>query len=129
MGQNNKMRWNCEKDGCFNAKCRPKIEVFANCFPGQICFGDMDAIVEINGNFLILEWKSYTTELPVGQQILFKRLTAKGRKTVVVVAHGNAETMEIDQIQVWSDGRSSGWESCSLELLKTRISEWAKRAK
>ena len=54
----NPLRWDCEKRGCFNIKRRPKIEVFHKCFPGNINFGDVDGIVEINGRGLMLEWKS-----------------------------------------------------------------------
>ena len=50
-GGYNPMRWDCEKSGCFNVKCRPKIEVFAECFPGRINFGDMDGRVELGGYF------------------------------------------------------------------------------
>ena len=32
----NPMRWDCERDGCFNVLRRPKIEVFADCFPRRI---------------------------------------------------------------------------------------------
>ena len=31
----NPLRWDCERQGCFNLKRRPKIEVFADCFPGR----------------------------------------------------------------------------------------------
>jgi len=50
----NPLRWDCQKRGCFNLKRRPKIEIFAECFPGRINFGDVDGIVEINGNALLL---------------------------------------------------------------------------
>jgi metallo-beta-lactamase family protein len=53
----NPMRWDCAEQGCFNHKKRPKIELFADCLPGRIAFSDIDAIAEINGNLLLLEWK------------------------------------------------------------------------
>ena len=28
----NPLRWDCEKSGCFNIKCRPKLEQFAGVF-------------------------------------------------------------------------------------------------
>ena len=91
----NPMRWNCDKRGCFNVKRRPKIEMFHDCFPGKISFGDVDAIVEINGKGLMLEWKSDTTDLPMGQQIMYRRLTKTEQLTVIILC-GNAETMEIN---------------------------------
>ena len=39
----NPLRWDCAKRGCFNEKKRPKIEVFAECFPGRISFGKIIA--------------------------------------------------------------------------------------
>ena len=53
----NPMRWDCDTDGCFNVKRRPKIEMFADCFPRRINFGDVDGLVEIGGRFCLLEWK------------------------------------------------------------------------
>lgn len=55
----NPMQWNCERQGCFNVKKRPKIEMFADCLPRKISFSDIDGIVEINGNLLLLEWKDH----------------------------------------------------------------------
>ena len=40
----NPLRWDCQKQGCFNKKKRPKIEEFAECLPGKISFGDIDGI-------------------------------------------------------------------------------------
>lgn len=86
-----KMRWDCERLGCFNVKARPKIELFDRCFPGKIGFGDVDAMVEINAHFLFLEWKRVGQRLPAGQRIAYERLTAGGN-AVVVVVEGDAET-------------------------------------
>ena len=66
----NPLRWDCDHQGCFNKLKRPKIEVFADCFPGRINFGDVDGIVEINGYLLILEWKPERIELSRGQGIM-----------------------------------------------------------
>ena len=40
----NPLRWDCATRGCFNQKCRPKIELFAGCFPDRMSFGDVDAM-------------------------------------------------------------------------------------
>jgi hypothetical protein len=88
-----KLRWNCEKQGCFNRVKRPKIEVFDDCLPGKIEFGDVDAIVEIKGRALILEWKP-SQEIGKGQQIMWTRLTRDKVLTAFVVA-GDAETMDV----------------------------------
>lgn len=43
----NPLRWDCVSRGCFNRLCRPKIELFAACFPGRIAMSDIDATVEV----------------------------------------------------------------------------------
>ncbi len=120
----NPMRYDCEKSGCFNHKRRPKIEVFSDCFPGKISFGDVDAEVEINGYSLRLEWKSHTGDLPRGQSIMFERKTRYGIDTVICVC-GDAETMAVSQIGMFWQGRWNGWQNADLEHLKQRIEGWA----
>ena len=89
----NPMRWDCERDGCFNKKLRPKIEVFCECFPGRGSFGDVDGLVEINSHFCLLEWKTGNTIwLPRGQELCYERFS-KVPWNVVLVAGGNAETI------------------------------------
>ncbi len=70
------MRWDCGKRGCYNVKHRPKIEEFAECFPGKISMGDVDGLVEINGHFLLLEWKSVSKDLGYGQRKTYEQITA-----------------------------------------------------
>ena len=120
----NPMRWDCSTQGCFNKKCRPKIEVFAECFPRNINFSDIDGIVEINGNFLLLEWKSYAGNIPTGQKIMFSRMTQDNRFTVFIIC-GDAETMSITDLSVIWGGKQQPWARCTLEQLKERMTKWA----
>jgi hypothetical protein len=122
----NPLRWDCEKQGCFNKKKRPKIEVFAECLPGKIAFSDVDAIVEVNSNFLLQEWKEYP-DIPTGQKIMYERLTAGGKFAVFLV-HGSAETMEIHSMGVFWNGNFKGWKASSLSKLKARVRDWAQWA-
>lgn len=126
----NPLRWDCEKQGCFNQVCRPKIEVFADCFPGRINFGDIDGIVEINGNGLILEWKSVPKDIPVGQDIMYSRFCKNNITTLVVV--GNAQTMEVSHYGLYYNGKRypvQGYKETDLETIKQKIRAWAGRAK
>lgn len=126
----NPLRWDCEKLGCFNKKRRPKIEVFAGCFPGRINFGDIDGIVEISGNALILEWKSQNRDLPLGQRIMYRNMTSGGPITVMVII-GDPETMEITHYCVFWGGRQSpanGYRAISLEEIKEKMARWAQWA-
>jgi hypothetical protein len=122
----NPMRWDCAKRGCFNIKKRPKIELLADCLPGQIAFGDVDGIVEINGNLLLLEWKEHQ-RLSQGQRILFERMTRLCPATVLVV-EGDAETMVVNSIRTVRRGRIEGAESADLDELRRRIRAWSEGA-
>ena len=120
----NPMRWDCITKGCFNVKRRPKIEIFSDCFPGRIGMGDVDGLVEINGRFLLLEWKTESTNLPTGQRILYERLTQKDGFAVIVVV-GDAETMEVSQLCWFVQGRQTPWLNATMETVKQRIKGWA----
>ena len=119
----NPMRWDCATQGCFNLKKRPKIERFADCLPGRIAFSDIDAIVEIGGNLLLLEWKDHP-HVSTGQRVLFERLTRLCPATVLVV-EGDAEHMEIVAVTTVWQGAFSAAEQEDLEGLRTRIKQWA----
>lgn len=122
------MRWDCEKQGCFNIKRRPKIEVFYDCFPGNISFGDVDGIVEINGHGLMLEWKTDTKKPTMGQRIMYERLTRNKLITVFLVV-GNAETMEISHLGIFYEGKQSELINSNLEEVKLKIKNWVSWAK
>lgn len=124
----NVLRWDCEKQGCFNKKCRPKIELFAQCFPRTIQMSDIDGEVELNGRWLRLEWKFPGREMSAsgGQAINYKRLT-KGKKHAVIVVYGNAEQMTVDRVDVWWDGElTKDYRKVRvLEELQEMIVRWA----
>jgi len=123
----NPMRWDCNKGGagmnCFNKKRRPKIEIFAECFPGLISFGDIDGIVEINGQGLLLEWKSDLMNLPRGQYIMYRNLTTTGYLSVIVVI-GNAETMEISHMGQFYLGSETPLKEATIDDVKDKIKWW-----
>lgn len=124
----NPLKWDCEKQGCFNLKKRPKIEQFHECFPGNINFGDVDGIVEINGKALMLEWKpSGQHSVKKGQQIMYERLTKAAPLSVVCVS-GNPETMEIEGFWGYKDGECSEFKPASIDDLKRYIRHWVRRA-
>ena len=122
----NPMNWVCISQGCFNKKKRPKIEVFADCFPGAISFSDIDAIVERRGHFLLMEWKGDGVLFNAngGQSRMFNAMTIHENFTVFVVS-GDAETMTI-----------SGWFEIvgavqgdfiygNIDDLIARVSQWS----
>ena len=126
----NPMGWDCEKSGCFNKERRPKIEIFCDCFPGKINFGDVDGIVEINGRGLMLEWKTSMKKLtfPIGQKIMYERLTS-GRKLTVLGIIGDAKTMVCSKYCIFWDGKQGQWIDSDLKEIKNRIKQWVEWAK
>lgn len=125
---NNKLRWQCDKQGCFNTKKRPKLEVFYDLLPGKIAIGDIDGIVEINSKFLILEYKGYGVPLPKGQQIMYERLTKIAPFTVIVVA-GDCETMETKEYFIYYNGACGKTKQTNLGGLRDLVGRWVSWAK
>lgn len=123
----NAMKWDCKTDGCFNRMKRPKIEVFAGCFPGNMNFGDVDAIIEIGGRGLVLEWKNRPGALQDGQRIMWSRLT-RGCALTVLCAAGDAESMTVTHRALFWDGRWFSWREADLAGLKASAWRWAKWA-
>ena len=128
--QKNKLRWNCEQQGCFNQKLRPKLEFLNDAFGGKIAFGDIDGVVEVNNRFLFLEWKCIGGKpaISFGQDLLYRNLSSRDGICVIVVS-GSAETMEVRGVMVYQGGACGEWLKIDLAGLKNRIGAWYARAK
>lgn len=124
----NPLRWDCAARGCFNAKKRPKIELFAECFPGRINFGDVDGVVEMHGHALFLEWKEGPQSFGVGQRLTWERLTRAGTQTVVCVA-GDAEAMVVTHMAFFHGGRFFPWRPATLAAVKDAMRRWVRKVR
>jgi len=124
----NPIKWDCEKQGCWNAACRPPVHFFSDCFPRKISMSDIDGTVELEHHFLFLEWKSHMGELPLGQRLYFERLTTLHTNIVCIIVHAAHSPNDVEHIRVMHNGKLSDWESCDLEGLRERISRWAIKA-
>lgn len=118
------MRYDCDSRGCFNVEMRPKIEIFADCFPGKINFGDCDGIVGIGRRFALLEWKSPGAPIAIAQEILARDFSSLPDCTVFHV-EGDPKTMEVVRYRVYWRGKPSAWRDAGLDSLKARIKDWA----
>lgn len=67
------------------AALRRRTERFNHCFPRGISFGDIDSFVEVNGRFLVIEWKVDDQEISTGQRIALTRLAREPNVTVWVI--------------------------------------------
>jgi hypothetical protein len=124
----NPIRWKCKEHGCFNTYSRPLIELFADCFPRSISFGDGDGKVEIKGHLLFLEWKEKKCEIPVGQATMYQRVTV-GKAIGCLCAAGKVYPyMEVTHHAWFWDGHWLDWRESSLLILKERIRGWVRWA-
>jgi len=98
------MRHNCETDGCFIKVGTVDWGFLDNSFSGKIRIGDIDGIVEANGHILILEWKKPNVPTPMGQHIMFSKITERNDIEVFVV-NGNPLKNEAEHIKVYRDGK------------------------
>lgn len=92
--------------------------------------GDVDGIVELGGNFLLLEWKAPWKEECTGQRILFKRFSEREGCLVVVVT-GDAETMLVQSsARYWRGVRDPlrGFDPKSLAGVMDTLKRWAEWA-
>lgn len=131
----NPMRWKCfnedgsECDGCFNEKRRPKIEVFGECFPRNINFGDVDGQLEIGGNFLLLEWKGNDSRgLKAGQSRALKAYSALAPHNCCAVVCGDAQSMEVSKFGFFYAGKWHDYRAKSLAGVKAFFKKWAEEA-
>lgn len=126
-GGYNPIKWDCERNGCWNAACRPPIHFFCDCFPRKISMTDIDATVELNGHFLFLDWKSHPGELSTGQRIYFKRLSELSKRIVCIVVYAANNPNDVEQVKVIYDGHEGQWEPCTLDDLVERMRRWVSR--
>jgi hypothetical protein len=125
LAPNNGLRWNCRVRGCFNENCRPKLEVFAGCFPRKINFGDVDGIVELNGRFLLLEWKGPGGTVKLAQLRSYLAFTRQSDGNVVFVVGGAADTMRVSDFAIVWQGKFFPSTPGNLDDLKQRLRAWA----
>lgn len=121
----NPLLWDCDEQGCFNKLCRPKIEIFADCFPRRINFGDVDGLVELNSKGLMLEWKRVKGKIPTGQRIAHENLTKSGMFTTICVV-GDAETMKCSCYGFFHDGKWHDYREATLEDVRIFMKRWVK---
>ena len=120
----NALRWDCDKRGCFNVKKRPKIEIFGECFGRGINFGDVDGIVERRGQLLFLEWKPGRSAISTGQRLLHENMLSIPQISIVV-AYGDAETMELSEGFDLRHGKvHRKRQKADLADLKATIAKW-----
>jgi hypothetical protein len=102
------------------------FDIFNPCFENpKIKFSDLDAIVEIGGRFLVLEFKSRLASIPTGQQRMIEALS-KIECFVVLVVWGSPNQPEYWQAYHHTLPQGSEVKPCTLNQLQDFVSFWSK---
>ena len=124
--------WDCEDgENCYMEQILPNWAVFNECFlPTKIKITDIDGVVERNGSFLFIEVKQNTKNIPIGQRILFEKLThnAPHISVLLLYAQGVSKEMNIQEYAVFREGKmTQGWTPTNTEEIKDLITKWFQR--
>lgn len=91
--------------------------------PGKQGFMDVDALLEKNGHFLVLEYKPPGQGLPLGQRITLKALVKTGLFTVWIVWHQDGAALcEVAALD--SHGLTPFVASLTTSELHDKVHEW-----
>lgn len=121
------MQWVCSKNGCFNEKHRLDFAEFYEALPGKCSFTDIDAIAEVNGHALMMEWKSRLADLPAGQRILLQRLT-RGQTFSALCVVEDPTSKTVTHFGKYFDGKWTGWFVGNNQDVFNSIKKWAEWA-
>lgn len=127
----------CEEAGINNAEqfiISKMPQVFSwmkGCFPRGILPTDIDGAVEINGHFLVLEFKHENRirngGIKAGQRRFLLALSRSGPFTVVVI--GMNDTGDPTCCELWHyDGSHQKMRDCNREYLRRLFTRWSAHA-
>ena len=122
------MRWKCEDRGCFMDKHVPDLTIFDDCFGGKMSMGDMDGWIEVNYHYLLMELKSGDAPLPLGQRIMFERLTRRPEFTVLVINVDNP-SWNVHKVSYFKNGLEHIDDVTTIDELHDKITQWHDRVK
>lgn len=126
---NGQWRTQCGAGHCWRERHVLDFHHFSGIFPRGINFGDVDGLVEYNGQFLMMEWKTsmdlWDAIDGTGQDLMHERLVEAGPFTVLQIV-GNPGTGVSEYCRIWShlSGARGKWFKCNLAMLKQVISRW-----
>lgn len=115
------IRHQCEQDGCYKSRL-PDWGILDGCFPRGIKPSDVDGIVEINGWFLMLEWKPLNGFLSTGQRLMFQNITANAPKGQALIIFGDKDVPS--EIELWQRGKRQFRQRCDLAFLSWFCQQW-----
>lgn len=116
-------------DGHLDCKLdrEPDLSWLKGCLPRGIMPSDIDAMVEVNGHFLFIEYKGPGGTLRDGQRLALKRLSGQKNVTVMVIrerSHG-----DLFDHMIWHvDENDRKWREHTRNQVAESIREWARKA-
>lgn len=121
--------WNCENgENCYRDYVLPNWGIFNQCFvPTKIRITDIDGAVERKGHFLFFEVKQNTKAIPMGQRILFEKLTEVSNRITVILLYvqGAGKDMNIRESAVfWKGKMTENWTPTTTEEMQNRVRKW-----
>ena len=117
----------CDVEGCWITKNAAPFGALKDCFGGKIRPTDIDGIVERNGHFLIFEWKRDGVPIPLGQKILFEKLTIHEDITVFVVWHEVNRPEIVTKAGMFKSGAWKGERATDLAGVRKACAQWFNR--
>jgi hypothetical protein len=126
------IRHDCKINGCYKDVCIPDWGMFDGCFDAKsekIKIGDLDGVVEINGNVLFLEWKRMESELSYGQKRLLMTLTENSDKHMALIIYGSINGNDLMKYQTVRSGKFSRLRDCDKEYLRNLLIRWTDYSK
>jgi len=117
------IRHNCKQRGCYVDVHSPDWGFLDQSFSGKIKVTDIDGAVEANGHLLIIEWKGIGVPIPIGQKIMFEKITARSDITVYVV-NGDPAKNEPITVQIFFDGSGGKVQQCNQAKLQNLCTRW-----
>lgn len=113
----------CANDGCYIELLTPDWGFTDEAFMGKGGISDIDGAFEANGFLLLLEWKNGKAKLPMGQHIMFKKITERNKITVFVI-NGDAYHTKCRHIKVYQGGNIIYNKSTNNEIVKAFCKRW-----
>ena len=127
-----KFRWSCDRDGCWNDKFRLRFDDMGMnaALPGSRCFTDVDALTNVDGSFLLQEWKDWAEPGPlsVGQDLLYRALTRTCPNIQVLAVLGSTQAGSCHHVSRYEGGRQTKWKPYTLDQLNEWTRRWGLRA-
>jgi hypothetical protein len=118
---------NCtERNECWVERHLTRFDWFNHCFPNRMGFMDIDGTIEINGYYLLVEFKAHRDALTTGQRLYLEHEDDNHCCLVAVVPDWRVK--RVTEVAFVVRGKLGAWRPCTLEQLCEFFEWWVARA-